>query len=82
MWRDPIQSAAWFGDGDEAWVQGAGRVGGNVGTVGLEDSDEMGLTRRRAEEHRRMNPVDARARSQGASARGAASVAVQTWTIR
>lgn len=60
MRRDPNQSTAWFGDGDEAWIRGAVRVGGNVGTVGSEDSDEMGLTRRRAEERRRMCPVSSR----------------------
>jgi hypothetical protein len=35
--RDRNQLAAWFGNGDEAWIRGAGRVGGDVGAVGSED---------------------------------------------
>lgn len=37
MRRDQNQSTAWFGDGDEAWIRGAVRVGGNVDTAGSED---------------------------------------------
>jgi hypothetical protein len=82
IWRDPNRSTAWFGLGDKAWIRGAGRVGGNAGTAGLEDVDEMGLTRRRAEEHRRSCPPDARARSRGVRVRVAASAVVFAWTIR